>query len=91
MQKSIKSLRQHFNRLTLVAKDYVDITVNGTLELMKIAKESSSVLAPLSSALGGVIACVELYKVSSLASLTSTLPYSIHRERLATAKRWIES
>ena len=91
MQKSIKSLRQHFNRLTLVAKDYVDITLNGSLELMKIAKESSGVLAPLSSALGGVLACVELYKVSSVAWLTSTLPYCINRERLVTTKRWIGS
>ena len=30
---------------------------------MKIAKESSGVLAPLRSALGGVLACVDLYKV----------------------------
>ena len=88
---SIESLHQCINWSTLVAKDYVEITLNGTLELMKIAKESSAVLAPLSSALGGVLACVDLYKVGSIASLTSTLPYSIHRERLATTKRWIES
>ena len=75
MWNSIESLHQRLNQLTLVAKDYVEITLNGTFELMKIAKESSAVLAPLSSALGGVLACVELYKVSSLVSLTSTLPY----------------
>ena len=91
MWNSIESLHQCINRLTLVAKDYVEITLNGSYELLKIAKDSSGVLAPLSSALGGVIACVELYKVSSLVSLTSTLPYSIHREPLATTKRWIES
>jgi hypothetical protein len=84
-------LRQRFNRLTLVANDYVEITLNATYELLKIAKESSSMLAPLSSALGGVLACADLYKVSSAASLTSTLPYFIHRERLATTKKWIES
>ena len=42
---------------------------------MKIAKEFSAVLAPLSSALGGVLACIDLYKVGSVASLTSILPY----------------
>ena len=62
---SIISLRQRFNRSTLVAKDYAKITLNGTYELLKIAKASSGMLAPLSSALGGVIACVDLYKVSS--------------------------
>ena len=62
---SITSLRQRFNRSTLVAKDYAKITLNGTYELLKIAKASSGMLAPLSSALGGVIACVDLYKVSS--------------------------
>ena len=91
MWNPIESLHHRNNRLTLVAKDYVEITLSGSYELLKIAKDSSSVLTPLSSALGGVIACVELYKVSSLVSLTSTLPYSIHRERLATTKRWIES
>ena len=91
MWNSIESLHRRLNRLTLVAKDYVEIILNGSYELLKIAKDSSGVLAPLSSALGGVIACVELYKVSSLVSLTSTLPYSVHRERLATTKRWIES
>ena len=84
-------MRQRFNRLTLLAKDYVEIALNGTYELIKIAKDSSGILAPLSSALGGVLGCVELYKVSSVASLTSTLPYFIHRERLETIKRWIES
>ena len=67
-----RSLRQRFNRSNLAAKDYAKITLNGTYELLKIAKESSGMLAPLSSALGGVIACVDLYKVSSIASLTST-------------------
>ena len=62
--------------------------MNGTHELLKIVKESSGVLAPLSSAVGAVIACVDLYKVSSVASLTSILPYSMHRERPATIKRW---
>ena len=62
--------------------------MNGALELLKIVKESSGVLAPLSSAVGGVIACVDLYKVSSVASLTSILPYPIHRERLAITKKW---
>ena len=90
MWNSIEPLHHRNNWLTLVAKDYIEITLNGTLELMKIAKESSAVLAPLSSALGGVLACVDLYNVGSSVSLTSTLPYSIHRERLATTKRWIE-
>ena len=75
---SITSLRQRFNRSTLVARDYGKITLSGTYELLKLAKKSA-VLAPLSSALGGVIACVELYMVSSVASLTSILLYSIHR------------
>ena len=50
-------------------------------------------LAPLGLAVGGVIACVDLYKVSSVASLTSILPYSMHRECPATInlKRWNES
>ena len=69
---SVRSLRQRFNRLTLVAKDYAKIALNGTYELLKITKASSGMLAPLSSALGGVIACVDLYKVSSVASLTLT-------------------
>ena len=86
-----KSFTQCFKRLTLVAKDYVEIALNGTYDLLKIAKGSSGVLVPLSSALGGVIACIDLYKVSSVALLTSTLPYSIHRERLASTKRWIGS
>ena len=91
MWNSIESLHQRLNWLILVAKDYVEITLNGTLELMKIAKDSSGVLAPLSSALGGVLACVDLYKVSSIALLTSTLHYSTNRERLAITKRWIGS
>ena len=61
---SIMSLRQRLNRSTLVAKDYVKITLIGTYELLKITKESSAVLAPLTLALDGVIACVDLYKVS---------------------------
>ena len=85
---SIRSLHQRFNFRILVAKDYVKITLNGTYELLKIAKASSGMLAPLSSALGGVIACVDLYKASCVVSLTSTMPYSIHRERLAITKRW---
>ena len=91
MLNSIKSLHQLVNRLTLVAKDCAKITLNGTHELLKIVKEFSGGLTPLRSAVGGVIACIELYKVSSVASLTSILPYSMHRERPATIKRWIES
>ena len=66
-----KSLHQLVNWLALVAKDYAKITLNGTYELLKIAKESSAMFAPLSSTIGGVIACIDLYKVSSVASLTS--------------------
>ena len=61
---SIMSLRQRLNRSTLVAKDYVKITLIGTYELLKITKESSAMLAPLSLALDSVITCVDLYKVS---------------------------
>ena len=60
----MRCLGRLFNRLTLVAKDYVKIGLNGTYELLKIAKASSGMLAPLSSALGGVIACVDLYKAN---------------------------
>ena len=87
----MRSLRPHFNRLTLAVKDYVKITLNGTYELLKIAKASSGMLGPLSSVLGGVIACADLYKVSSVASLTLTLSNSIHRECLAITKRWYGS
>ena len=50
------------------------ITLNGTYELLKTAKDSSAMFAPLGSALGSVLACVDSYKVISVASLTSTLP-----------------
>ena len=83
------SLGQCFNQLTFIAKDYAKITLNRTHELLKITntKESSAVLAPLSLALDGVITCVDLYMVSSLASLKSILIYSIHREHLAIIKK----
>ena len=85
-------MRQRFNRLTLVAKDYVKTTLNATFELVKIVNESSAVLAPLGSALGCVIACVDLYKVSSCSIVDVDLAlFYAHRERLATTKRWNES
>ena len=88
MWSSMKSLHQLVNWLILVAKDYAKITLNGTYELLKIVKESSGMLAPLSSAIGSVIACVDLYKVSSVTSMSSILPYSMRRQHPATIKRW---
>ena len=58
----------------------------------QLANPPASAAKAESSYRGGVFACADhLYKVSSVASLMSTLPYFIHREHLETIKRWIES
>ena len=46
-------------------------TLNGAYELLKVLKESSDVFTPLKSVVGGVIACVDVYKVSRVETLTS--------------------
>jgi hypothetical protein len=40
--------------------------LNGAYELLKVLKESSDVFIPLKSVVGGVVACVGVYKVRSL-------------------------
>ena len=51
--------------------------MNGAYELLKVVKESSDVFTPLKSVVGGVVACVDAYKVSSvLSTLILTLFHS---------------
>ena len=66
-----QSLRQYFN--SRLAKDYTKTTLNGAYELLKVLKESSDVFIPLKSVVGGVIACVDVYKVSPVVPSTSIL------------------
>jgi hypothetical protein len=40
--------------------------LNGAYELLKVIKESSDVFTPLKSVVGGIVACVDVYKVSSV-------------------------
>jgi len=64
-------LRHGFN--SRLAKDYVKTTLNGAYELLKVLKDSSDVFIVLKSVVGGVIACVDVYKVRSLVLSTLIL------------------
>jgi len=61
-----QSLRQSFN--SRLAANYAKTTLSGAYELLKVLKESSDIFLPLKSAVGGVVACVDAYKVSPLLS-----------------------
>lgn len=62
-----KGLRQRSN--SRLAKEYAKTTLNGAYELLKVIKESSDVFIPLKSVVGGVVACVDAYKVRSMATI----------------------
>lgn len=44
-------------------KDNVPIGLNGVHEFLKVVKESSDVFTPLKSVAGGLVACIDVYKV----------------------------
>jgi hypothetical protein len=46
-----------------LAKEVAKHTLHGVYELAKILKESSGVLPPLHSAVSGLVACIEMYRV----------------------------
>ena len=46
-----------------LVKEVAKHTLHGVYELAKVLKESSSVLPPLQSAVSGLVACIEVYRV----------------------------
>jgi hypothetical protein len=69
-----QSLRQRFN--SRLAKEYARTTLKGAYELLQVLNESSGVFPPLKSVVGGLVACVEVYKACPIAPLTSILGLS---------------
>ena len=51
-------------RRTRTTPDVKKMVLGGLSTLLKVAKEASSPLPPLQTALGAVIACLEIYSVS---------------------------